>query len=234
MKSKYIIQSLLIVLISLYFIACDDKPNIVKPNGLEGNFSKVFVSCDSILVVINNSGSSYNPAENSKSWSSDKDGVWAFGGTFINTDSSNSKIINDTLKFKYYFKQPGSYNSSNSTSVSILFNDTTQMIDWLYITSSNHYEPAPPHMSRSSYSSSGSSIKLSNIPFTINPTGDIIVEFTGADIMNYNPIITQGSSENKSDYSSYGGSYYNNAYSVKSIRSVPITSTFKIEIIKAK
>lgn len=234
MKSKYILQSLLIVLISLFFIACDDKPNIIKPNGLEGTFSKVFVSCDSILVVINNSGSSYNPAENSKSWSNDKNGVWAFSGTFVNTDLSNSKTINDTLKFKYYFKQPDYYNCSNSTSVSIVFNDTTQIIDWLYIASSNHYEPSPPHMSRSSYSSSGSSIKLSNIPFTINPTGDIIVEFTGADIMNYKPIITQGSNEHNSDYGSYGGYYYNNAYSIKSIRSVPITSKFKIEIIKAK
>ncbi|MEI6091272.1 MAG: hypothetical protein WCR42_12530 [bacterium] len=236
MKTKYILQPILIILISIIFIACNDTNNIIKPQShyAEGKFKNVVVRCDSVLVVINNYGSTYNSYEGSKSWSNDKDGIWAFAGTFGNTDWSYSEIKNDTLRFNYYFKESGSYNSSNSSSVFILFNDSTQIIEWLYITESSNYQKEPSHMYRDSYSSSESSITLKKVPYTINKNGDILVELTGSNFMDYGPILSSGSDSYSSDYSGTISSSSSSASRLKSIRSVPITSTFKIEIIKAK
>jgi hypothetical protein len=232
MKTKYVLQPVLIILISIIFIACNDNPNVIEPESplISGSFQQIQISANSISLNEVISNSSVNDVNGTNSSSDTTTGNWNLNQTLGNTDLSSSTIVNDTLRFRNFHMELMNFGAYQETIACIKFNHKTKKIDSLFYSSRASTNDYPQDADRVSNSFRDQSVILKNIPYTIASNGNIIIDLKGVEIQNYSPYFGHYYRSHQSDMHSSSDHYE----TTLGTREISAASTVQIEITKAK
>jgi hypothetical protein len=118
--------------------------------------------------------------------------------------------------------------------VFVKFNNTEDIIDYIYFNAYSNNEPTPPHNYYSAYTYSSKSLSLTKVPYTIATNGNIIVDLTGQQITNCSPELNSENKSYESNFDALGPYTNSNISNFISINRITEYSKIKIVLVKAK